>query len=61
MELDTTLGLPVLEPEFGYTKNSCMFDMPPESLVERTLVEAFVVLEIQVVLGVQVVVRDYEM
>ena len=54
------LGQPVLEPEFGHTKNSCMFDMPPESWVERILVEALVVLEIQVVLGVMIVVGDYE-
>ena len=57
MELGTELGLPVLEPEFGHTKNSCMFDMPPESWVERTLVEALVELEIQVVLEVPVVIE----
>ena len=60
MELGTTLGLPIFEPEFRHTKNSCMFDMPPESWVERTLVEALVVLEIQIVLGVLVVIEDYE-
>ena len=44
----------------GNTKNSCIFDIPPKSWVERILVDALVELEIQVVLGVPVVVRDYE-
>ena len=60
MELGTTLGLFVLELESGQTKNSCMSDMPPESWVEKTLVEALVELEIQVVFGVSVVVGGYE-
>ena len=46
VELDTVLGLPELEPEFEHIKSSCMPDMPPESWVERTLVEALVELEI---------------
>ena len=53
------LNLP--EIGLGDTRNSCIACMPQESWVERTLVEAWVKLKIQVVLGVPIVVRDYEM
>ena len=55
MELCPVLGSHELEPEFRYTKNSCVFDMLPESWVERILVEALVELEIQVIFGVSIV------
>ena len=55
------LGLLELEPGFEHTKNSCMLGMPQESWVERTLVEAQVELEIQVVPKISIAVGDYEM
>ena len=53
MALDPSkLGL-----EFEHTRNSCMLGMPQESWVERTMVEAQVEFEIQVVLGVPIMVE----
>ena len=54
------LDPPKLGLDFEHTRNSCMLGMPQESWVERTLVEAWVKLEIQVVPEVPIVVGDYE-
>ena len=52
MELDLS------EPELEHTRNSCMPGMLQELWVERILVVAYVGLEIQVVLGVLVVMEE---